>query len=187
MGRREAHQWRPFMGGGGHQWEVWGRVEVGAREVSERHIGEAKLVDGSAESGNHRRRPAPERSSRWMKNSVSTTLASRWPTARGQLLPWGGSWAHEGGGPRCPDTEASRRHLVRGAAWRLDEQRWSAVEEHSEARFMWGSEKRRLTSLGVELRGDKVWGGGWWLSHRGLTTCWPTPVGWQVGPRLPLI
>jgi hypothetical protein len=29
------------------------------------------------------------------------------------------------------------------------------VEEHSEACFMWGSEKRRLTSLGVELRGDK--------------------------------
>jgi hypothetical protein len=44
---------------------------------------------------------------------------------------------------------------MRGAAWRLDEQRWSMVEEHSEACFMWGSEKRRLTSLGVELRGDK--------------------------------
>jgi hypothetical protein len=29
------------------------------------------------------------------------------------------------------------------------------VEERSESRFTWGREKRRLTSLGFELRGDK--------------------------------
>jgi hypothetical protein len=29
------------------------------------------------------------------------------------------------------------------------------VEEQSEARFAWGSEKRRQTSLGVEVRSDK--------------------------------
>jgi hypothetical protein len=29
------------------------------------------------------------------------------------------------------------------------------VEEQSESRFAWGSEKRRQTSLGVEVRRDK--------------------------------
>jgi hypothetical protein len=51
--------------------------------------------------------------------------------------------------------EASRRRPVGGAARLLVEQSRSAVEEQSKACFVQGSEKRRQTSLGVELHGDK--------------------------------
>jgi hypothetical protein len=179
----DGQRWR-FLSGGGRRWEAEGRVEVRAREVGERHVGEAKLFDGSARLGNHRRRPALERCSRRMKNSASANLASRRPMARGWLLSYGRSWAHEGGGPGCLDTEASRRRPVGGAARRLVKQRRSTVEEQSEKHFMWGSEKRRRTSLGVELH---VGVGRPTASVRGWrvlaeTRGYSAVGGWQVDP-----
>jgi hypothetical protein len=198
-------QWWHFLGGRGHRWEAGGRVEVEAGEVGERHAGEAKLIDGSAVTGNHRRRMAPERHSQWTKNSASATLASRRLMAHGWLLPWGGSWVHEGGGSGFLDTEACRWRPVVGTTRRLVGQRWSTVEEQSEAHFAWASEKRRrlrlaLSYVGIRTSGargrrHKVAGGGRataaspYVRGRALAgRCgYSASGGWQVGPRLPLI
>jgi hypothetical protein len=100
-------------GDGGASWvevDAGKRLEEGSKLELERSVSDTLARE-------------PIQRSWWMKNSKWATLASQRLTARGRLLPWGGSWAHEGGGPRCLDTEVSRWCPVGGVAQWLTEQR----------------------------------------------------------------
>jgi hypothetical protein len=89
-------------------------------------MGEVKLIDGSAGSGNRWRKHAPVMRLWRMKNSTSATSASRWPVARGRLLLNWGTWAYEGGGWGNL-REQHRRQLERSEERHVDRESWSLV------------------------------------------------------------